>query len=227
MLDCVSSGGGGLENYRRSYVSGMQSILTWARQRQVGTVIYTSSTSVYPQGGGVTVDENSPTDGVAENAGVLLEAERLLGEAAGAAAGIRRAFILRLAGIYGPARHHLLDQLRSGVTELPGNGNHRLNLIHRDDIVQAIWAGFQAPPAATGGVFNVADDGAATKAEIAAWLATRVGVPPPRFTGAPAPGRRRTTPDRIIANAKLKAVLGWRPLFPTFREGYAALLGAL
>jgi hypothetical protein len=32
------------------------------------------------------------------------------------------------------------------------------------------------------------------------------------------------TPDRVIANEKLKATLGWRPQFATFREGYENLL---
>jgi nucleoside-diphosphate-sugar epimerase len=39
-------------------------------------------------------------------------------------------------------------------------------------------------------------------------------------------GRRRSevTPDRVIVNARAKAVLGWAPQFPTFREGYENLL---
>jgi nucleoside-diphosphate-sugar epimerase len=70
-------------------------------------------------------------------------------------------------------------------------------------------------------IFNVADDGAASKAEIAVWLAAQLGLPAPRFTGEPAAGRRTVTPDRIIANTKLKTTLGWRPRYPSFREGYA------
>jgi nucleoside-diphosphate-sugar epimerase len=73
-------------------------------------------------------------------------------------------------------------------------------------------------------VFNVADDGAATKGEIVDWLARRIGVAKPDFTGAPAGGRRAVTPDRIIVNAKLKTELGWRPSCPTFREGYEKIL---
>src|SRR5437868_4846656 len=60
-VNCVSSGGAGLAGYRRSYVDGMDSILRWARTRgAVGTLAYTSSTSVYPQDGGGRVDETSP-----------------------------------------------------------------------------------------------------------------------------------------------------------------------
>jgi nucleoside-diphosphate-sugar epimerase len=250
VLNCVSSGGGGVEGYRRSYVGGMRSILAWARHEPAGTLVYTGSTSVYPQGGGVTVDETASTEGASETARVLLEAEGLLGEGRDgrparpgktedpdssksslgttdtdgpAVRPYQRSFILRLAGIYGPARHRLLDQVRAG--EVGGRAQDHLNLIHRDDICAAIWTALQAPAEQKDAVFNVADDAAATRREIADWLAARLGVPAPRFTDAPAAGRRATTPDRIIANARLKQALGWRPAFPSFREGYAAVLG--
>jgi nucleoside-diphosphate-sugar epimerase len=64
------------------------------------------------------------------------------------------------------------------------------------------------------------------KGEITAWLAAQLGLPAPRFTGEPAAGRRTVTPDRIIANTKLKSTLGWQPRYPTFREGYREILTA-
>ncbi len=220
VLNCVSSGGGGPEAYWHSYVEGMKSVLGWAVQVPVGTIVYTSSTSVYPQGGGDRIDERASVEDSRLQGNPLVEAEdRLLG------AGLR-SFVLRLAGIYGPERHYLLDQLRSGCGEIAGLGEHHLNLIHRDDIAGAIWAAFAAPAEVAGGVFNVADDGAAPKAEVAAFLAGKLGMAVPRFTGSPAEGRRRTTPDRVIANDKMKEVLGWRPLYPTYREGYAPFFGA-
>lgn len=220
VLNCVSSGGGGIDGYRRSYLEGMASMLAWARTRgAAGTIIYTGSTSVYPQGGGALVDETAATDGAGERAQILAETENLMRANNGACA---RWFVLRLAGIYGPGRHRLLEQVRAG--EVAGRGDHRLNLIYRDDIVAAVWAAFGAAPAVANGVFNLADDAAATKAEIVSWLAARLGVAAPRFTGEPAAGRREATPDRVIANAKAKAVLGWRPAYPSFHEGYEKIL---
>src|SRR5437763_3602048 len=52
-------------------------------------------------------------------------------------------------------------------------------------------------------------------------LAGELGLPPPRFTGESGGPRRPVTPDRVISNAKAKAMLDWRPRYPTFREGYA------
>jgi len=218
-LNCVSSGGGGVEAYRRSYLTGMKSVLAWAgAQGLVGRLVYTSSTSVYPQDGGVRVDETSPVAGRDERTAVLVETEQRLRASLGAAPS---RVLLRLAGIYGPGRTHLLQQVQFG--EVSGTPAHHLNLIHRDDACAAIWAALGAPATMTDGLFNVVDDGAATKAEITAWLATQLGVPQPRFTGEPA-GGRAPAPDRIILNDRLKAALGWRPAFPSYREGYAKLL---
>jgi len=225
VLNCVSSGGDGIDGYRRSYVEGMRSILAWAAtQGSIGTLIYTSSTSVYPQSGGARVDENASIEGAVGTSAVLLEAENLLRENARAV--FARWFILRLAGIYGPRRHHLLDQLRNGETEIGGRGAHRLNLIHRDDIVAAIIAAFAAPSGIANEIFNVADDTAVPKSEVVTWLAERIGQPAPRFTGEATAGRRAVTPDRVITNDKIKAVLGWRPRYPDFRAGYRPLLEA-
>jgi nucleoside-diphosphate-sugar epimerase len=219
VLNSVSSGGGGLEGYRQSYVAGMESMLAWAHARgAAGTVVYTSSTSVYPQAVGAVVAESSATGGD-ERARLLLLTEALLRENGGAC---RRWFVLRLAGIYGPARHHLLNQVRTGT--VAGYGQHRLNLAHRDDIAAAVWRCFLAPPDVANEIFNVADDAPTPKAEVARWLADRIGVPPPSFSGEPAEGRRAVTPDRVIANGKLKSVLGWQPRFATFRAGYDNLL---
>ncbi len=227
VLNCVSSGGGGLEGYRRSYVEGMRSILAWAGagSKPVGTFIYTSSTSVYTQGGGAVVDESSAQLATVAGGGALVEAENLLRAAAASAR--RRWFILRLAGLYGPGRHALLDQLREGADVLAGTGTNHLNLAHRDDVVAAILACCAAPSDVAGEIFNVADGAPATKAEVMVWLAAQLGRPPPRFDGVqPASARRggEPVPDRIISNAKLQRVLDWRPQYPTFREGYAEIL---
>jgi len=61
------------------------------------------------------------------------------------------------------------------------------------------------------------------ESEITSWLAARLDLPAPRFLACVAepPGRR---PDRIVANDKIKSLLGWQPVCPTFREGYEKIL---
>lgn len=223
VVDCVSAGGRGLTGYQQSYVAGMASLLGWLGTRgSAGTVVYTSSTSVYPNTGGARVDESAPALGRDDRAKLLVEAERALID--GAAGACRRWFVLRLAGIYGPGRHHLLEQVRSGV--VCGFGPHRLNLIHRDDVAAAIVACLAAPDHVRDRVFNVADDDPAPKAEVTAWMALRIGMQPPRFSGIPAEGRSAVPLDRVIANDAIKTALGWRPRYASFREGYEPILAA-
>jgi len=104
VLNCVSSGGGGPGAYQHSYVDGMKSVLAWAAQVSAGMIIYTGSTSVYPQGGGVRVDEEASVEETRAAGSPLVEAEDLLLARTGG-----RACVLRLAGIYGLGRHYLLD----------------------------------------------------------------------------------------------------------------------
>ena len=68
---------------------------------------------------------------------MLLESEAIVQEAQDQ---LGQYFILRLAGIYGPGRHYLLDQLQSGSGVIPGRGDYRMNMIHLEDIVRAIKA---------------------------------------------------------------------------------------
>ncbi len=222
VLNCVSSGGSGLEGYRQSYFNGMQSILAWSRKAQLGTFVYTGSTSVYSQDGGVAVDENSSAEPSNDRAALLLETEDIVR----ASTTFGRWFILRLAGIYGPGRHYILDQVRSEQA-LAGSGAHRLNLAHRDDICSAIWKTFEAPRQVANEVFNVCDDAPTPKAELAVWLADRLNLPAPRFDPTLSSVRRRTVPDRVILNAKIKQLLGWQPAYPDYRAGYAEILSAL
>ncbi len=221
----VAAGGGGAAGYQRSYVDGLNSVVGWGARLGTaagvaGHLIYTSSTSVYPQDGGVRVTEADAAGGEAETTRALIEAERIAGDWPGVAA-----TVLRLSGIYGPGRVHLVEQVRSG--EVSGRADVHLNLVYRDDIVDAMEAAWERG-AGRGGrgaeVYNVADEGAATKGEVVAWLAGRLAVPAPRFTGLPAGGRRAVTPDRVIDAARARAELGWRPAHATFREGYAKVL---
>ncbi len=221
VVNCVSSAGGGLEGYRKSYLDGQGVILKWAQGRGIQTYLYTSSTSVYPQDGGVSVDETADTSEAPPTGQVLCESERLLADAGDA---FGAWYVLRLAGIYGPGRHYLLDLLRSGASVIPGVGDTLLNLIHRDDVVAAICTALAHPQSATSGIYNVADNQPATKAELVAWLAEQLGQSPPSFDPehvSPRLQRRGgRMPSRRISNAKLSETFGWKPKYQDFRAGY-------
>jgi nucleoside-diphosphate-sugar epimerase len=222
VLNCVSSAGGGLDGYRKSYLEGQRSVLKWAESQAIQCYLYTSSTSVYPQDGGSVVDESSDTGGAPPTGQIVRESEALLE----AAPHLRRWYVLRLAGIYGPGRHYLLDQLQSGEGEIPGSGDYALNMIHLHDIVAAVDAAFHSD--APSGIYNIADDAPATKAEVLAHLAEQLRLPAPRFNPAIVSERLRRRggrmPHRFVSNAKAKAAFAWTPKYPSYREGYAGLI---
>ncbi|HEY4246534.1 MAG TPA: NAD-dependent epimerase/dehydratase family protein [Lacunisphaera sp.] len=224
IVNCVSSAGGP-DGYRQSYLAGMASILKWASSGKtpIGAMLYTSSTSVYPQGGGAVVDETALADGATPNGKIIRESEMLLQAVPEAVC--RRWFILRLAGVYGPERHHLLNQLRAGATTLGGSGGHHLNLVHRDDIVSAVMGCLTAADGIESQIFNVADTAPAWREDVVRWLTKRLGRAMPVFDGIA--GARRggePMPDRVISSEKIQRVLGWRPQHPDYRSGFDEIL---
>lgn len=233
VVNLVSSAGGGLEGYRRSYVEGNRSVVGWLRGRKVGRYLFTSATSVYPQTDGRWVAEDDvpvEAEALSANGAVLREAERLvLG-----AEGPDFRGVLRLGGIYGPGRHLYLDRLLRGEGVLPGDGEGWLNLIHRDDIVRAILTVLEdSAMDPGGGIWNVVDNHPSKKRAIADWLSERVGSGPVRFdptVGRSASGRRRVgkhAPNRRVSNRKFREWSGWQPQFGDFRAGYASILAGM
>ncbi|KAI8471093.1 MAG: NAD(P)-binding protein [Monoraphidium minutum] len=77
-------------------------------------------------------------------------------------------------------------------------------------------------------VFNVADDAPAGRDEVEAFARTLLGLPeppPPQDEMAPAGGAARggAAEEKRVGNAKIKAELGVRLRYPTYKEGLAAI----
>ncbi len=221
-VNCVSSAGGGLSGYQKSYVDGMRSIVQWTRtQPALALGIYTSSTSVYPQDGGIWVDESADCSNAPATGRLLLQSEQILTAEAARFSPI----VLRLAGIYGPGRTYLIDQIKSATDgKIPGRGDYHLNLIHRDDVVGAITNILHHANASVGGIYNLSDGKPSLKAEVVAWLAVALAQPVPSFDPeqvSPRLQRRGgTMPDRKIQSDKLTKTFGWQARFSDFKSGY-------
>jgi nucleoside-diphosphate-sugar epimerase len=175
---------------------------------------YLSSTGVYGDTGGAWVDESAPV-------GTGRRAERADADAAWLARGARA---FRLPGIYGPGRS-ALDRVREGKAhriDLPGQVFSR---IHVDDIAAGVIAGIEAPP----GAYNLADDLPASQNAVVEEACRLLGIEPPPLqtldeAGLSPQARAFYTENRRIANRKARRVLGWKPSYPTYREGLAAIL---
>lgn len=227
VVNCVASGGGGAEEYRKIYLEGMRNVIDWLATHGPDArgsrprLVYTSSTSVYAQNDGSVVDENSPAEPTTETARVLLETERALLDAA------RQhhfaAMILRVAGIYGPGRGHWLKQILSGEARLEGNGERFLNMIHRDDVTGCIIAALER--GTSGEIYNAVDDEPVSQFDFFSWLAESLRKPMPEaVTETIEAARKRGISNKRISNHKLKTCLGYHFKYPTFRDGYASAL---
>ncbi|MDQ8203721.1 NAD-dependent epimerase/dehydratase family protein [Pelagicoccus sp. SDUM812003] len=228
VVNCVSSAGGGLEGYRRSYVEGNRSLAAWARSAGFGgKAIYTSSVSVYPDAGGGWVDERCSSEPSNERGKIVRESEQVFLDGVARGSG----YVLRLAGLYGPGRHLMLNTLREGPEEIPGWGDYHLNLVRIEDVESAVWSVLNESELKPG-VYNVIDDRPSLKEEMVAWIADRLKIAKPRFTGKPGGGRASSRrlgeggrpADRRISNASLKASSGWRPRYSDYRKGFGELI---
>ena len=225
VVNCVASGGGGVDEYRRLYLQGMRNLIDWlvpnAQQTgvEIPRIVYTSSTGVYGQNDGSLVDETSPTEPATETARVLVETERAL-----LAAGREKNFpamVLRAAGIYGPERGYLLKQFLRGEACIEGAGARTLNMIHRDDLIRAIIAALERGRG--GEIYNAVDDEPVSQLEFFQWLAAKLGKPlPPVVPEVTAAPRKRGLTNKRITNRKLKTELGFNFTYPDYRAGYSA-----
>lgn len=217
VVNCVASSGGGAADYRHVYLEGTRNLLRWLTPHPPRKFVYTSSTSVYAQNDGSTVDETSGTVPTAETGKVLVETERLLVQAAREQS--FPAVVLRLAGIYGPGRGYWFKQFLAGEAVIEGRGDRVLNMIHRDDVIGAILAALER--GRPGEIYNAADNEPVTQIDFFKWLAEKRGAPlPPSVPENPDAVRRRGASNKRVSNRKLREELGYGFKYPTFREGY-------
>ena len=201
--------------YRAAYVEGLGRVLGWlARHGQrPKRLLFVSSSSVYGQQSGEWVDERSPAEAQGYSGRVLREAERLAWRS-----GIP-ATVVRLTGLYGPGRQWLLNQVRQGyrvASEPPLYANR----IHVDDAAGLLAFLLQADArgVALEDCYIGVDDTPAPLHEVLAWLRERLGV---NHWAEQATVRRAGS--KRCSNTRARA-LGWVPHYPSYREGYAALL---
>jgi nucleoside-diphosphate-sugar epimerase len=111
-----------------------------------------------------------------------------------------------------------------------GDGSMYWSLIHVDDAAAACVAALAAPP----GQYDVVDDEPVTMRALVDEIARLCDAPRPksvpRLAARIALGRpiyRTLAASLRVDNAAAKAALGWKPAFPTYREGYAAVVKEL
>jgi nucleoside-diphosphate-sugar epimerase len=211
---------------------GTANLLAAARQASVDRMVVQSMATWYEPKGSPIKSENDPlwTD-APEPIGTAVRTVLQMENAA--LHDLSVAVVLRYGAFYGPGTWYASDgdiagRVRKRAFPVIGSGSGIMSFIHVDDAASAVVA---ALAARSSGVYNIVDDEPATATEWLPVYAQALGARPPRpvpeFLARLMLGRPLTTwltTMRGAANAHAAAALGWRPRYPSWRNGFAATL---
>jgi nucleoside-diphosphate-sugar epimerase len=137
--------------------------------------------------------------------------------------------VLRYGLFYGletPSTQGMLALVRRRLLPIVRGDRSLLPCIHIDDAVSATVTALERAPA--GGAYDIVDDQPVSMTEIVLGLAEHAGAPRPIAVPSWLPRLVSPYLARIVSvrlplsNAKARADLGWRPRYPTYRDGLAA-----
>jgi 2-alkyl-3-oxoalkanoate reductase len=182
--------------------------------------------------GGPIKDENAPLDphppaGLRETHAAICYVEQAVTGADGL-----EGIVLRYGGFYGPGTGMTrggdqLEAVRARKFPLVGDAGGVWSLVHIDDAAAATVAAIERGEP---GVYHVVDDEPAPVREWLPALAEAAGGKPPRHVPRllarmlMSPGAlAMMTEIRGASNAKARRELGWKPAFPSWRQGFQSL----
>ncbi len=192
-----------------------------ARAAQFTWAAYLSTTGVYGDHQGGWVDEAAPL----QPAGVRGQ-RRVDAEAAWMAIPGLAVHLFRLAGIYGPGRNAIVS-LREGSARRVVKQGQVFSRIHVEDIAGVLEASMAHP--SPGRAYNVCDDEPCPPQDVISYAARLIGVEPPPLedfeTAELSPMAKSFYGEsKRVSNARVKRELGYRFVYPSFREGLAGLV---
>lgn len=210
---------------RQTVLGGTAHVLKALRNSgaNVRRAVLVSSSAVYGQSAGERVDADTEPAPGGERSRLLREGEKLWlngGEAF---------YVLRLAGIYGPARIIGQEAVEQHAP-LIGDPEALLNLIHVDDAVELLLAIMSADE--PGRIELGCDGNPVPRLEYYTHLAERLGAPPPSVVDDEEAAKRfglnverlRRSASKALDNIVTCRRTGWTPSYPTFRQGLDAAL---
>ena len=142
--------------------------------------------------------------------------------------------VLRYGSLYGPGtsispQGEIVKMVRQRQFPVIGNGSGVWSFIHVDDAAAATKIAIENERP---GIYNIVDD---DPAEVSVWLpelARVIGAKPPRHIPAwlgrfavGDSGVSMMTRIRGSSNAKARHILGWKPAYTSWRQGFLAVCG--
>mgnify|MGYP000182061305 FL=1 len=202
--------------YQSAYPQGLKRVLGVLERQETPPrrVFFVSSTSVYGQQEGETINEQSPADASSFSGILMRQAEQAL---------INHPLVgsvVRFSGIYGPGRDRLIRQVAEGrvaaVTPVMYS-----NRIHRDDcagiLKHLMYLDQQGQ--ALENIYLGSDCEPAALHDVMTWLAKQLKVDATETMQSPLRRRasKRCDNSRLISS-------GYAFRYPSFREGYQQVL---
>ena len=181
----------------QQYCEHLAFLANQAKKKGVQHLIFTSSTSVFPDISG-KFDESSPLSAETEIGKTLIKAEQCLFQSE-----ISHCDILRLAGLIGKQRHPV--KFLAGKRNLK-QGNSPVNLVHLEDCIQAITALLMNPNGLR--TYHLCAPIHPTRAEYYTKAAVFYDLSIPQFECSD------SDPERIITADKICRDLGFTYRYP-------------
>lgn len=124
--------------------------------------------------------------------------------------------ILRGGLFYGPITGREAgwrEAARAGALRIPGDGSGLMSLVRVVDMARAVVMAVERAPA--GRIYHVVDDRPVTQGALYHYVAAQVDGAEPQAGG------ESVLPSLGCSNGRIKAELGWEPLYATYRSGLA------
>jgi nucleoside-diphosphate-sugar epimerase len=207
---------------------GTRNLVAAARAADVGRIVAESIAFAYEPTGDWVKDEDTPlaTATLPFVAQPLVELERQVLAAGG--------IVMRYGQLYGPGTAFARDgawarSVRRRQLPIVGTGNGVFSFLHVQDAARATVAALTHDGPAT---YNVVDDDPAPVREWAPVYAHAIGAPRPwrvpAWVGRIVAGSTAVAMMQELrgaSNTRVKAELGWRPGYPSWRDGFRTDLG--
>ncbi|WP_034943075.1 SDR family oxidoreductase [Erwinia oleae] len=181
-----------------NYLLAVQQMVDSALAYHIPRIIFTSSTSVYGNGSGV-MKENSPLEATTVAGRTLKELEEWLHHLPGTSVDI-----LRLGGLVGPDRHP--GRFLAGKSGL-SNGAHGVNLVHLEDVIDAITLLLQTPKG--GHIYNLCAPAHPARRDFYPAVARQLNLAPPTFLPDESGDK-----GKVIDGGKICRELGFEYRYP-------------